>query len=500
MLDIFLYKSHYIIDENMRITPLKIFILMAIYSTVLIGLRHKFMILADYLTVSHSLNNQFSSILQLSVMALTYLGILAPLVTLRFFYRTSHHGQNLSGRMGRFVRLCFLPHVTQNMDARCDNVSHSISSFNYLTFWPNFQSCLGRYMNYFKKQLGLDLELSQRSTYQWMLSLLTCVIGLQCSYILWGVMQERIMTKHYSGVKFQNSQYLVFCNRITSFVVLVPILCLPLGVPISPFTPGQRAPFVDYSFVSVTNVIASWCQYEALKFISFPTQVLMKACKVLPVMIMGKFIQRRNYTIQEYFVACLISLGMCLFLMTNPEDKLIKQTNNQDIFIRLIGFLLVIFYLIFDSFTSNWQDYLFRTYKLNSIQVMIGVNIWSVFLLLVPLIESNSLISSFKFGLAHPEFTVDLLLSSSSSALGQIFIFFTISQFGPATFVLIMILRLLFSLLVSCIIFTHYLPPLACAGVILVFISLFLKMYWRQTTKEINKMILQDKEPNEETV
>jgi len=33
------------------------------------------------------------------------------------------------------------------------------------------------------------------------------------------------------------------------------------------------APLYEFVFCSLSNVISSWCQYEALKFVNFPTQV-----------------------------------------------------------------------------------------------------------------------------------------------------------------------------------------------------------------------------------
>lgn len=33
------------------------------------------------------------------------------------------------------------------------------------------------------------------------------------------------------------------------------------------------APIHSYAAVSVANVAATWCQYEALKYVSFPVQV-----------------------------------------------------------------------------------------------------------------------------------------------------------------------------------------------------------------------------------
>ena len=46
-----------------------------------------------------------------------------------------------------------------------------------------------------------------------------CVVGLQISYLTWGVLQERIMTREYDGETFNTSQFLVFINRILAFVI-----------------------------------------------------------------------------------------------------------------------------------------------------------------------------------------------------------------------------------------------------------------------------------------
>ena len=43
-------------------------------------------------------------------------------------------------------------------------------------------------------------------------------------------------------------------------------------------------------------------------------QVLAKASKIIPVMLMGKVVSRKTYEFYEYIVAVLISLGMVAFL------------------------------------------------------------------------------------------------------------------------------------------------------------------------------------------
>lgn len=70
-----------------------------------------------------------------------------------------------------------------------------------------------------------------------------------------------------SLLRFNDSQFLVFINRLLSFIIaLSRLLCT-----------GQQviaAPLYKFSYCSLTNIISAWCQYEALKYVSFPTQVI----------------------------------------------------------------------------------------------------------------------------------------------------------------------------------------------------------------------------------
>ena len=66
--------------------------------------------------------------------------------------------------------------------------------------------------------------------------------------------------------QFKNSQFLVFVNHILAFTVALTYITL------GPAQPRHRAPLYKYSYSSFSNIMSSWFQYEALKFVSFPTQ------------------------------------------------------------------------------------------------------------------------------------------------------------------------------------------------------------------------------------
>ena len=91
-------------------------------------------------------------------------------------------------------------------------------------------------------------------------------------------------------------------------------------------------------------------QYEALKYVSFPTQVVArpcrmdptptptptpnpnpspaptpnqvvaKSCKMVPVMLMGYLVSRKRYTALEYGMAVAITSGAAIFKLNEEAD------------------------------------------------------------------------------------------------------------------------------------------------------------------------------------
>uniref|UniRef100_A0A7M5XMB6 Adenosine 3'-phospho 5'-phosphosulfate transporter 1 n=2 Tax=Clytia hemisphaerica TaxID=252671 RepID=A0A7M5XMB6_9CNID len=307
------------------------------------------------------------------------------------------------------------------------------------------------------------------------IKLATCTIGLQVSYLTWGVLQEKVMTHKYGegaqAVKFKNSEFLVFMNRIAAFIVA--------GLYIQITRSGQwNGPFYRFSFASLSNICSSWCQYEALRFVSFPTQVLGKASKMIPVMIMGRVVSKKTYQYYEYVVALMISVGVSLFLTATGSDK----HNSTETTVS--GLILMIGYMGFDSFTANWQSHMFTEYKVPSMQMMFNVNCFSCLFTSVPLLISGGMTYALAFMMVHPSFATHVGIISLTSVTGQMFIFYTLAEFGPLVFTTIMVTRNMLSILLSCIIYGHVLTSQAALGVSVVFCALFLQIYAKYRIKQ----------------
>eukprot|EP00959_Pyramimonas_sp_CCMP1952_P102605 2146252-Pyramimonas_sp.AAC.1 len=87
------------------------------------------------------------------------------------------------------------------------------------------------------------------------------IIGMLGVY---GVIQERIMSEPYNNEMFTVSVFLVLCNRLVGIVYACGMV-LYYGEDCA-----NKAPLWKYIAVSFSNVCATWCQYEALRHVSFP--------------------------------------------------------------------------------------------------------------------------------------------------------------------------------------------------------------------------------------
>lgn len=106
---------------------------------------------------------------------------------------------------------------------------------------------------------------------------------------------------------------------------------------------------------------------------------------------MGKVVSRKKYEYYEYVTAIMISIGMTFFMLGSGEEK---SHNNVTTF---SGVILLVAYLIFDSFTSNWQGALFTQFHMSSVQMMCGVSLFSCLFTAVSLLQQGGFIHSLQF-------------------------------------------------------------------------------------------------------
>jgi hypothetical protein len=141
-------------------------------------------------------------------------------------------------------------------------------------------------------------------------------------YGIYGLLQERIMVHPYDRATtpecvdnpgeclYKFSFFLVTLTRFLAAIYAFVVMWA-LGEQKSP-----QCAFSKYAKVSCSNVLSTFCQYESLKYISFPMQMLAKSIKMLPVMLWGALGHAKRYQIIDWCVAigvCIGCFGFALF-------------------------------------------------------------------------------------------------------------------------------------------------------------------------------------------
>ncbi|KAL5701860.1 UDP-galactose/UDP-glucose transporter 5 [Ranunculus cassubicifolius] len=299
------------------------------------------------------------------------------------------------------------------------------------------------------------------------------VAGIMVTLIIYGVLQEKIMRVPYGESKeyFKYSLFLVFCNRIMTSAVSAGAL-LASKKALDPV-----APVYKYCLISVSNIMTTTCQYEALKYVSFPVQTLAKCAKMIPVMVWGTLIMQKKYRGQDYLIAVLVTLGCSVFVLYPAAADISPYNRGRES--TVWGVSLMLGYLGFDGFTSTFQDKLFKGYDMEIHNQIFYTTLCSCILSLTGLILQGHLLLAVEFVTRYNDCFFDILLLSTVATASQFFISYTIRTFGALTFATIMITRQLLSIMLSCLWFAHPLSSEQWIGAVIVFSALYAKSFLR---------------------
>jgi len=291
-------------------------------------------------------------------------------------------------------------------------------------------------------------------------------------------------TKSSKDGLFPSAAFCVFSNRFLAIIVALVSVKIRHGY----FFAKNVAPCYAFTPCAFSNTMSSWSQYASLKYVSFPVQTVFKSSKIIPVMMMGRLLKGTSYPLSQYLEAFLITSGVCIFSMFSKDPDSDKAT-------ATIGFMLMITYIIFDCFTSQWQDKIYGTYGRSNIdpyQMMLGVNSSAIVITTIGLLWTGDFPKVYEFFLVNPNVLGYNIVTAITSASGQLCIYYTIKEFGPIVFTIIMTVRQMISICLSAFIFGHTISLKALCGAIIVFGVLFFQIYRKfnlKKTKDRNTMI-----------
>ena len=241
--------------------------------------------------------------------------------------------------------------------------------------------------------------------------------------------------------------------------------------------------------------VATVSSNESLRYVSYPTAVLAKSSKLIPVMLVGLLFEHNAYSTREWIGAALITGGIFTFNLSQMRSDEYSNKKNDN---SMYGLLLLALSLCMDGLLALCQNRMKNmscsTTKKNSVdhsyctptalETMFWTNAYSLLFILPISIWSGQFLN----GILHIQLSfnssssistsliLELALLNMAAAGGQIFIFLTINHFSPLICATITTTRKFCTLLLSVSKFGHIFTTFQWTSIFIVFGGLYLEI------------------------
>ena len=212
----------------------------------------------------------------------------------------------------------------------------------------------------------------------------------------------------------------------------------------------------EFALLGLTSMGSTYCSVASLRYVIYPIQILAKSCKPVPVMLFGAALGKR-YPLRKYLSVCLIVSGVALFMAGGSGASKPDSPGGAG----LTGVALLFMSLCFDGGTGAYEDKLMAVEHVGPFDLMYNIQAGKTILSGVFLIITNQVP---EFVRMVDEMGLLLLALGLTGALGQVFIFLTISKFGALTCSIIGLARKITTLVASIYVFGHRLSGVQGVG------------------------------------
>jgi adenosine 3'-phospho 5'-phosphosulfate transporter B2 len=190
----------------------------------------------------------------------------------------------------------------------------------------------------------------------------------------------------------------------------------------------------------------------------------------------------------DYIVALWIGIGIAMFMASTDDLKIGYDYLGEEASGKWTGVMLLFLFLFFDSFTSQFQSRMFQHHRdLSMVELMFATSAFSTVLSLVTLIHTKELYPAIAFVINHSEIHLHFFMFSICSTIGQLFIFYTIKNFGAVVFTLIMTTRILLSIALSVFMYGHKVSAQGFFGLMIVLGAVLYRIKRKAEGKQLLK-------------
>ncbi|KNB44312.1 shypothetical protein [Blastocystis sp. subtype 4] len=192
---------------------------------------------------------------------------------------------------------------------------------------------------------------------------------------------------------------------------------------------------------------------NSLKHVNYPTQVLAKSCKMIPVLVAGTLFGTRRYSIQKYISVFLMTAGIVVFQLFSKSKKNSTASNST------FGLILLFLSLCMDGVCGMQQDVVVPRFKPSPLRLQQMLNVYGILVSLITSLLLKELVPGVSFFLTNRRCLWLAVQFGLCSSVGQLFILYTVRHFPPLVLSTITTTRKFFSILLSVLFMGNYISP-----------------------------------------
>jgi adenosine 3'-phospho 5'-phosphosulfate transporter B3 len=149
----------------------------------------------------------------------------------------------------------------------------------------------------------------------------------------------------------------------------------------------RKIPLKVYIFLSLLTVGTMGFSNASLGHLNYPTQVIFKCCKLIPVLVGSSLIQGKKYTPLDYLAALFMCIGLIFFILADSKLSPIFDT---------IGLAMISAALLFDALIGNVQEKEMKKHNASNAEIVFYSYFIGIFYILFYLIASGDFVPAFR--------------------------------------------------------------------------------------------------------
>ncbi|KAL1128920.1 hypothetical protein AAG570_013454 [Ranatra chinensis] len=264
-----------------------------------------------------------------------------------------------------------------------------------------------------------------------------CCGGVFSLYLIYGYLQELIFTLE--GFKpYGWYLTLVQFGYYSIFGYTEQLIC---GKTV------RRIPLQTYALLALLTLGTMGFSNSSLSYLNYPTQVIFKCCKLIPVMVGSILIQNKRYKLLDFAAALLMCVGLSLFTLA---DSRISPN------FSLVGVVMISFALLCDAVIGNVQEKYMKAHGATNREVVLYSYAIGFLYLFVIMFVTGDLWDGIAYCIKMPQAYGYALLFSLSGYLGIQVVLTLVSTCGALAAVTVTTCRKAVSILIS---FTFFSKP-----------------------------------------